>query len=279
MSKKKRISIIIAAILICLVLVWLALKEIPHIKGNWSPDYKKEDITEIVEKKSLTNTDYKKLFYQTGLGKAGIDAVRQQGGDLIKFQDSFFRKAEMNCQQIGAVTFEDRIEQFNPEKRPPLVPLENGDILLSFSTHTLGWRHGHGGLVTNEEQDKILEAAIMGSDSQELWVNHWQRYSNFMVLRLNDTDKNQRQEIADFAAEQLNQIPYRLTSGVFGEKAPPFEGELGAQCAYIIWYAYQHFGYDLDSDGGRVVTIKDLSESPHLEVIQIYGADPAQCGF
>ena len=33
-------------------------------------------------------------------------------------------------------------------------------------------------------------------------------------------------------------------------------------------------GFDLDSDGGRIVTAKDIANSSLLEVVQIFGVDP-----
>ena len=45
----------------------------------------------------------------------------------------------------------------------------------------------------------------------------------------------------------------------------------GTHCAHLVWYAYQQFGYDLDSDGGIIVTPRDLYESTNLEIVQIYG--------
>ena len=32
--------------------------------------------------------------------------------------------------------------------------------------------------------------------------------------------------------------------------------------------------YDLDSNGGRLVTVKDLWESDLLEIVQVYGMEP-----
>jgi hypothetical protein len=39
----------------------------------------------------------------------------------------------------------------------------------------------------------------------------------------------------------------------------------------LVWYAYQRFGYDLDSDGGFLVTPKDISDSEELIIIQKFG--------
>ena len=34
------------------------------------------------------------------------------------------------------------------------------------------------------------------------------------------------------------------------------------------------FGYDLDGDGGSLVTVEDLLQSSNLEILQIFGLDP-----
>ena len=43
-----------------------------------------------------------------------------------------------------------------------------------------------------------------------------------------------------------------------------------------IWCGWQEQGYDLDSDGGRLVTAKDLFDSELLELVQVYGMDPKE---
>ena len=48
------------------------------------------------------------------------------------------------------------------------------------------------------------------------------------------------------------------------------------QCAHLVWYAYRHFGVDLDSNGGLVVTPPEMANSPYVEVVQIYGFDPVK---
>ena len=69
-------------------------------------------------------------------------------------------------------------------------------------------------------------------------------------------------EVTDYAKETLYDIPYHLSAGFIGEKAPDTtKPYFGMQCAYLVWYAWNHFGYDLDSDGGRLVTSADLLHS------------------
>lgn len=270
MKKRNRIiSVLIVFLLVCILLFY---QYYGHTKAAFSPDYPKTDITSLLEKPSLTETDYQRLLYQTGLGKSAIDDMIKDTDLIRTYQDAFFLGGQMKCTKVGAITKEDRNAALN--QYTELVPLQEGDILLTFSTHTLGWRHGHAGLVIDGEKEQVLEAAILGSDSQIMSLSHWRRYSNFMVLRLKDASRKQRKEIAVFAKENLNDIPYRLFSGIFGEKVQALDGEIGAQCAYLVWYPYQNFGYDLDSDGGRVVTVDDLAGSQELEIVQLYGIDP-----
>jgi hypothetical protein len=85
-----------------------------------------------------------------------------------------------------------------------------------------------------------------------------------MVLRLKGANPETGQKVAEFALSSLDGIPYRLSSGLLGT---PAENSLTAQCAYLVWYAYSRFGYDLDGDGGRLVTVADSAASPLLERI------------
>ena len=106
-------------------------------------------------------------------------------------------------------------------------------------------------------------------------TQHWLDYSNYLVLRLRDMTPVLQEALTAYAVEYLNGVPYRLTSGFWGLKEPE-DDAFGVQCSYLVWYAFQHFGYDLDSDGGRLVTVNDLAHSPLLEVVQIYGLDPRE---
>ena len=79
----------------------------------------------------------------------------------------------------------------------------------------------------------------------------------------------------ELALRDLQDVPYGFSSGLWGEKAaqPPLSS---VQCAYLPWYAWFAQGFDLDSDGGRLVTVADLAASPLLEVVQAWGMDPAR---
>lgn len=166
---------------------------------------------------------------------------------------------------LGWFTMEDRVDK---EDGAPLTDLRPGDILLTLSTHSIGWRHGHAGLVLDE--NTVLECTTWGRDSCTVDVDHWMTYSHYAVLRVKGATEERRQEVATFAREHLYGVPYHLSAGFLGKKAPDTDSTgFGLQCAYLVWYAWEQFGYDLDSDGGRLVTANDLLQSELLEVVQI----------
>ncbi len=160
------------------------------------------------------------------------------------------------------------------------VSLKPGDILVTVSTHSLGWRHGHAALVIDE--NTALEAAVLGKDAVLCSMDGWFSYTDVAVLRVYcnsecsagdagrgiGTGMDIGEEVARYAVEDLMGRPYRLTAGLLGEKAPAADTRIfGVQCAYLAWYAWQHHGYDLDADGGRLVTCRDLLESENVDVI------------
>ena len=108
-------------------------------------------------------------------------------------------------------------------------------------------------------------------------LGHWRSYSNYRVLRLREKSPELQSELTTWALEHLEGVPYRLFSSLLGPKAPdPGLPGFGVQCAHLIWYAFQQFSYDVDADGGRLVTVDDLARSPLFEVVQLYGLDPRQ---
>ena len=75
--------------------------------------------------------------------------------------------------------------------------------------------------------------------------------------------------VVRFAVDQLQGIEYDITVGVFQDKNKIDK----SQCAHLVWYAYQQFGIDLDYNGGRIVTPKELALSPLTGVVQVFGID------
>lgn len=253
--------------------------------AHYTPEYGKTDVSFCLEREELTEEDYRLLLQQTGLGRASVDALleplketdlpeaeRERILKQLRFlQERLFALRTIDCAPNTPVT---RQELFTDRMEPPMgcgcfVALEDGDILVTFNCHFLGWRSGHAGMVVDAEKGLVLEATELGSDSRVCSLEHWADYPSVAVLRLRDAPLAKRKEIADYAAANLVGLPYRLSAGVVpgGQK----EESAGTQCAYLIWSAYEKFGFDLDGDGGLLVTPRDLYESTKLEIIQVYG--------
>lgn len=233
----------------------------------------RQPIEKILEKKKLDEKDYQVLLEQTGLGKAAIDDMRKRADyqieDILLFQDYFFCDAKVECRSSTLFTKQDKVI-LKDNRQIPMAKLEDGDILISFSSHSLGWQHGHAALVVDGENMLDLEAVMPGSSSTIKSCRYWNTYSDFMILRLKNASEEERANIASFARENLTDVPYSLLSGFFGKREAADAKEMTAQCAYLIWYAFMRFGYDLDSDEGRLVTVGDLKDSPLLEVVQVF---------
>ena len=118
-----------------------------------------------------------------------------------------------------------------------------------------------------------MESVVLGSLSSQMNVNHWRSYSTLAVLRP-QADEETRQKVVQLALDKLDNIPYSLVSGAFGEKFQPLDSAHSAHCGYLPWYAWMSTGIDLDSDGGRIAAPEDFLHSPNVEVVQVFGFDP-----
>ncbi len=265
-ARRRMIKYSIFAGIFCLFLLNLFFQPFVHLfPGEKVTAPQTHEAEQIFSRRELLFEDYWRLLVQTGLGKPAVDRLREnpvQGKKLLlEIQKQYLEKRETVCRSGTLFTKQDLAEE-HVKRRRILVDLEDGDILITFCSHSFGWRHGHAGLVVDAKRGKCLEAVTPGSVSCIKNVAHWKRYGEFAVLRLEKAPASVRKKAARFALENLTGVPYSLTSG-FGK------GENAAQCAYLVWRAFAHVGYDLDADGRHPVTVKDLAGSRALSVVQI----------
>lgn len=284
-------SMAVIGILISILLIWTwdAEQTVHSV-----PCYPLEDITPYLQKQILTKGDYDVLCHQTGLSKTAIETLRKENKTekLLAVQERFFAEVNINC-ECRSFIFRETLDPICEDEgewtswETAIPDLEDGDILITFNSHFFGWRNGHAAIVIDAGKGLTLEALTLGRDSAILDIDSWMERPSFALLRLRGATQEERAKIAEYAREHLNRIPYHLTAGIGTERlytefigkteaaGPVSAAELcppaGTHCSHLVWYAYEHFGYDLDSDGGLVVTPKDLYESPLLETIQVYG--------
>lgn len=279
-KKQKKITKIISVILIiCIVFLSFdfAATEITDIyayedaevnTAEWATVSKK-----LLANEQLNREDYKIIFEQSGLGKPAVDALISENriSDIEYYRDYYLKDKDFTCVRTAIFAKHEAVTD-NEGKRilnPDFANLENGDIIITLSIHSLGWRHGHAAIVTNAVAGETAQAVRVFEKSAFGTVWEWNDFPLVAVLRVKDIDKETQNEIADYVSENMIGIPYALSAGIIGGRNT--EAKLfTTQCAHFVWYAYKCFGIDLDSDGG-IVTPKEILHSDEVEIVQVYG--------
>ena len=255
-----------------------------HRSAHVIPSYEKVEIAALADKQEdWTEEEIHTLYLQTGLGKSALLAMKQQypyyednievplSKRLQPFQDALFYEGARNHEHVAEISNRDRMTDF----LAPVAPvMEAGDVFVNSSTHTLGFRNGHAALVL-DTLGTVLMSLERGADSAI--KIHGDRLfseaSNFILLRLKDEGKDVRTAIAKNAERDLVGIRYSLSIGLFSKKYQGVRPK-STHCSHLVWQAYKNAGYDIDYNGGPIVTPQDIARSPLFEVIQVYGFDP-----
>ena len=279
MTKAKKLSKKIISLIVCgvfvlaLALTAFSLQIWFWVEDGiecWCPDYEKVDLDEYLNK-PLSDEDYEVLFRQTGLTKIGVDRALKRGNsgrNVIKqIQHDFFEKHEVKNGQVAPYTCTDYIGEYIET-----TFLEDGDIIITSSTHISGVRIGHAGLVTDGNGERVLEANAYGTFSKISNITSYTDRVNFMIFRPNPdlVDESTIKNVVDYAVNNLVDIPYEGLSGLLTDKNKIEK----TQCAHVVWYAYRQFGIDLDSNGGQMVMPQDIANSSYLQLVQVFGMDP-----
>lgn len=250
-----------------------------HIEGkaHYTPDYTMTDLSSLLDKSSLSDSDYALLFYQTGLSKESIQTILKSAPNpalrLKQYQDNFFNPIDIACTFNSPISKEERIIPAS-DKKIELAPLQDGDILITSASHTFFWRNGHAALVVDSKSGKTLESVVLGENSSIQTTNKWTGYPNFVILRLKNMTPSLADRIVTTALTYLNDIPYDFTVGILSKKEKTPDQLNGTQCAHLVWEAFILNGYDIDADGGALVTPADILSDENLEIVQIYGVNP-----
>lgn len=235
------------------------------------PDGEKRDISDVLAKKSKTNDDYKFLFSQTGLGKSAIEELMAEGktDEIYEFSEQYFAPCDYDTEYIAFPFVATEVKTSRPTK---IVPLKRGDVLVSLTTRAMGYRHGHAGMVLDDETGKTLEHMVIGETSAYGRTYSWKYYPTFAVLR----HKNPQIALkaAEYAEENLIGISYNPFAGIIKKDKQDENPISSSQCAHLIWQAYKVVGADIDGDGGFMVLPGDFLKCEDFEIVQIYGINP-----
>ncbi len=268
--KSKRFKAFITALFFVLLYV---RHEYNISQEFYQVDYAKIDISSLVRTEKLSEKDYETIFENTGVSPLSAKELIEDGNYAVldELNNLYFEKPEITKIFVAhPVTVGER----NAKQITPVVDLKNGDILVTFNTHTLDWRHGHCGMVLDAEKGIMLEHMSIGNPSCLTSVNGWGRYPGFVVLRY--TDEKVAEKAAEYAIDRLIGIDYNILAGVIKKDKSDEKIPESSHCSHIVWQAYKAVGVDIDETGGIFVTPENLAMSKKLEVLQIYGLDPKE---
>lgn len=239
-------------------------------------DAKWNKITEKFENSiALTEEDYSEILVQSGLGKPAVDKLLYEcrTDEIENYRDYYLKDKEYYCYRKGVFACHERITDTDGEeiRNPEFADLQNGDIVVTLSIHSLGWRHGHATIVTDAENGVGVQAVMIGEKSNNSNISSWIKYPMVAVLRPKNVDESVRNQAGQFAEENLKGLYYSLSGGVFtGRDAHKLP--ITTQCAHLVWYAYMACGIDIAPESGKIITPKDFLNSENLEIVQVYGS-------
>lgn len=282
-SKKKQKALRFFSIILAICITFGAadfiLSEITDTKAY--KDAVRDDVKweEVCDKslhgQVLTQDDYDIILSQTGLGKPAFDKLASAGNyeKIEEYRDYFLTDKDYYCYRKGVFACHEEItdKDGNFIDNPPFADLQNGDIIVTLSIHSLGWRHGHAAIVTDVDSGLGVQAVMVGERSSYTYISTWEDYPLVAVLRVKDATKEEREQVALYAEDNLRGIWYSLFAGILtgrNHDRVPFT----TQCAHLVWYAYSCFDMDISPNCGRIITPKDFLESEKLEIVQIYGS-------
>ena len=273
-----RVITVVLAVLIVFFSTDFVLSE---ITDKWAyedavvDDEKWAEITEKFENNiQLTDDDYSEIFTQSGLGKPAVDKLLADGrpDKIEEYRDYYILDKDYYCYRKGVFACHEHITDTNGENiyNPEFADLQNGDIIVTLSIHSLGWRHGHATIITDAEKGYGVQAVMIGEKSNTSLVGSWTKYPMVAVLRPKNASEDVRNQAGQYAENNLKGLYYSFLGGVFSGRNSN-EKLKTTQCAHLVWFAYLTCGVDIAPGSGRIITPKDFLGSENLEIVQVYG--------
>ncbi len=224
------------------------------------------------EKVCFSDSDAK-IFKYTGLSPKAVEDILKIGRVSVfeELNSLYFERPDIKKEYI---LFPITAQEILNNTSVPLAPLYDGDVLITFNTHTLDWRHGHAAIVTDTKEGIILEHMSVGNNSVLSRAKKWGSYPAFAVLRYPDEEKAKL--AAEYAKEKLIDVPYSIFAGLIEKDKSKNETVSSSHCSHIVWQAYKAIGIDIDSNGGKIVTPKDIAKSKELRLVQVFGLNPKE---
>lgn len=259
---KRKLTLILATILLILMVLMTNVRQ--NIKVD---DY--VDLTEYVNRlilnEELSDDEFEIITRQTGLGKKSILALKRRSQLYLidDYQNDYLYNRNYYKSYFALCCCEELLE----ESHLPFVDLQDGDILITASSVTSFFRHGHAGIVVNGLTGETVEAYSPLEKSCTSTVDTWLNYQTIMLLRVKDEYKNLAPIAAKYALENLVDVKYSLFSSVNDST----DNVKRTHCSQLVYLAYKFAGIRIDKKNNFIVTAKEISKSEYFEIVEVKG--------
>ena len=127
---------------------------------SWAIVYKKLENGE-----ELTEKDYDIILTETGLGKPAVESFSEEEKfeKVKEYSEYYLADKDYKCVREGVFACHEYIadENGNAIQNPAFANIQNGDIIITLSIHSLGWRHGHAAIVVDAEKGTTAQAVMI----------------------------------------------------------------------------------------------------------------------
>lgn len=260
----KKMTFILATIL--LVLMILITNPRQNIKVEKYVDLD-DYIVRLIVGDDLTDLEYQTIAKQTGLSKSSVLTLKQKHKlyMLSDYQRDYLYNRNYKRHYYAFLTCEELLNDVHL----PFVDLRTGDILITSSSITSFFRHGHAGIVIDGSTGETVEAYSPLEKSCISTVDTWLSYNTIMLLRVKEGYEEIAKTAAEYARNNLVNVRYSL----FSSTKDSVTNVKRTHCAQLVYLAYKYAGIQIDQNKNSVVTAKEISQSEYFEIIEVKGFD------
>jgi uncharacterized protein YycO len=194
--------------------------------------------------------------------QATIDTETAIQDDTINQEE--LTEADQIAQQIAPEKYSLMMKERDPQYPPPRDNAISfslnttatvgkmgtvGDILVTYLPAHFGWNHGHAAIV-RYDNNYIVEAWTGNDNKVRNYQNNFgKRFSDARKFYVKGATDQEYKNAAAYETEQVGD-PYSL--------AATTNTTTKFYCSQLVWQAWSRQGYDLDGNGGFVVTPANL---------------------
>jgi uncharacterized protein YycO len=200
--------------------------------------------------------------YASEKSSASFDTSALTEQEKKELENDLLQIKELKDKKVNKTELEKNLkelEKVNPEKYKDIKKAQgiqvmtagemgtNGDILITYDNKTSGWRHGHAAIVQTNNDYVVESWPNVGVRS---YKNNWSsRFSSKKKMYISGASSSKYTAAQAYAKSKIGS-PYQAP---VGKNSP-----IAFYCSSLVWQSWYKQGYDLDGNGGLLVTPADL---------------------